>query len=105
MTALTAERPAMVEAKRSIQGIAERLREERQALVSEMGAFLDGDWTGRAAVAFRAAFEEWSVGAADLLAGLEHTGALIGATLTLFGESDADVDRDLDRLVQRLGLV
>lgn len=105
MTALRAERAAMVEATSSIQDIADGLREEQQALVTQMGAFLDGDWTGRAAVAFRAAFEEWSEGAAALVAGLDDTGALIGATLRLFEERDADVDRDLDRLVQRLGLV
>lgn len=102
---LAAEYPAMKTAQAEIGALASSLTEEHDRLDRDLAAFLEGDWVGPAADAFRTHFDEWTEGAGSLLAGLDDMASLIGATMRLYEQKDSDVDRDLDRYVQRLGLI
>ncbi|MBO0843761.1 MAG: WXG100 family type VII secretion target [Nocardioides sp.] len=102
---LAADYPAMKTARAEIGAIASSLTEEHQRLSRDMAEFLDGDWTGPAADAFRSHFGEWTEGAGALLTGLGNMASLIEATMELFDQRDGTINQDLDRYVERLGLI
>ena len=102
---LAVDYPAMQAARDELATISESLRTEHKRLSDDMAALLDGDWAGRAADSFRTHFEEWARAADTVLVGLGNEAALIDETMRLVSAHDAHVVGDLDRLVQRLGLV
>lgn len=102
---LTADLPTLKKASGEIGDIADSLTKEQQVLHRDMATFLDADWTGPAADAFRKHYHEWAESAAGLLTALGNEAALISGTMELIREKDTHITSDIDRLVQRLGLV
>lgn len=102
---LRADLPTLQRAGGEIGDIADALAGEQHRLDQEMAGFLDGDWRGPAADAFRRHYDEWARGAAGVLAALGDEAALIAGTVRLIGEQDRRITGDIDRLVERLGLV
>lgn len=102
---LTADLPTLKKASTEIGDIASSLTREQQTLHRDMASFLDADWTGPAADAFRKHYHEWADAAAGVLTALGHEAALIDGTMQLIHEQDTHITGDIDRLVDRLGLV
>jgi WXG100 family type VII secretion target len=105
LTDLAVDYPAMQAARDELAAISQSLRDEHTKLAADMAAFLDGDWAGRAADSFRTHFDEWAHAADTVLVGLGNEAALIDETMRLIRAHDEHIVGDLDRLVQRLGLV
>lgn len=102
---LRADLPTLRRAGGAIGEVADSLSQEQRRLHRDMAGFLDGDWRGPAADAFRRHYDDWARGAAGVLAALGDEAALIAVTVGLIGEQDRRITGDIDRLVQRLGLV
>lgn len=102
---LRADLPTLKRASDEIGDIAASLTKEQRVLHRDMAEFLDADWTGAAADAFRKHYHEWAEAAAGLLTALGNEAVLISGTRELIHEQDTNITRDIDRLVQRLGLI
>lgn len=102
---LTADLPTLRSASGEIADIADSLTKEQGVLDRDMATFLDSDWTGAAADAFRKHYGEWATAAASLLTTLGDEAALIDGTMQLIHEQDTTISSDIDGLVQRLGMV
>ncbi|NYD43150.1 WXG100 family type VII secretion target [Nocardioides panaciterrulae] len=67
---IEASHPAFRAALGDLAAAADRLGGCRDRMAGEVGALLDGGWSGVAAEAFASGWEEWRAGAGEVLAGL-----------------------------------
>ena len=103
MVDLAAQYAAMDHAIKAVADTGQVLTDEQKQLTASMHSMLDGEWTGAAAEAFRAAFEDWSAGAAGVLEGLHSMSLLIDQAKGLLMATDDHVGSSMTGLSSRLG--
>ena len=103
MVDLAAQYAAMDRAIRAVADTGQVLTDEQKQLTTSMQSMLDGEWTGAAAEAFRAAFDDWSTGAAGVLEGLHSMSLLIEQAKRLLVATDDQVSSSVNGLSTRLG--
>jgi WXG100 family type VII secretion target len=93
---------AMLTAKSDVREASERLADDRLAADRRVTAFLGSGWTGVAAEAFAAAWEDWNLAADQVKAGLDAMAELLEAAHQDFIRSDDASQEALDRISQRI---
>lgn len=81
---------------------ADDFHDARQRVEREVGALLDGGWTGVAADAFTDGWLDWKEAADDVLDGLVAMGQLLDAVHADLSDRDIGSQATLDRLAQRI---
>lgn len=89
-------------AQAQARDIAAELRSGQHQLAAVVSDLLGGAWSGTAASAFAAGWDEWLAGAGEVLDGLARTAVLLGATNTNYREGDELSARIINRLEGRL---
>ena len=100
---LNVEHPAFRAAVADVDAAADRLRTDRDRVARQVGALLDGGWSGPAATAYAEAWSDWCDGAERVLDGLVTMGRLLHAVHLDLTERDRGAQSGLDRLTARLG--
>jgi WXG100 family type VII secretion target len=83
---------------------ADALGDSRDRIDREVGALLDGDWTGLAADAFADAWQEWQTGARRVAEALAVMGGLLDAVQRDLWARDTDAQARLDAVHGRLSV-
>ena len=81
---------------------ADAFHEARQRVGREVGALLDGGWSGLAAGSFADGWADWQAAAGDVLDGLLAMGHLLDAVHADLAARDADSQATLDRVALRI---
>jgi len=100
---IAASHPAFRTALADLDRGVERLADCRDGLARDVGDLLDGGWTGLAADAFAAGWEQWCAGAREVLAGLATMRQLVGDVHEDLSERDASSAAALAEVTARLG--
>jgi WXG100 family type VII secretion target len=87
---------------RDVRAAATELQRVRDRAARQVGAFLQGGWTGLAADAFADAWSDWRLAADDVLTELVTIGDLLDATLNDLSGCDLDARAALDPVGERL---
>lgn len=107
MTTVQLIHEAFTQAKTDVREGAGRLKQRRDAIDMRMTGFLGSGWTGVACESFVEAWEDWKLGADDVLEGLVGMGQLLEAVHQDFTQQDTESQQRLDqisaRIIERLG--
>jgi WXG100 family type VII secretion target len=82
---------------------AERLAADRDRAAHDVDSLLRAGWSGRAAEAFAAAWDDWLAGAREVLDSLEAITGAMAATQADLQCTDTEVAAATRRLWERLG--
>lgn len=93
---------ALTTAVADLRAGADAFHDARQRASSEVGALLDGDWTGVAADSFNDGWADWKAAAGDVLDGLVAMGRLLDAVHADLTQRDDDSQVALDRVAQQI---
>jgi WXG100 family type VII secretion target len=77
--------------------VSDEVRTEMAVLRREMDALLGGGWQGSAANGFAQGWEQWLVGATEVLDGLDQMGRLLGDAGLSYQGSDTGSAEDVGR--------
>ena len=99
---IQASHPAFRTALTDLDRGVDRLTDRRDAISRDVATLLDGGWTGIAADAFDAGWEEWRAGADELLAGLATMRQLVAKVHEDLTERDAHSAAGLSTMTGRL---
>lgn len=97
------EQPALPAARAETDRVHAALEGALGDVSQQVGALLDGGWTGPAASSYRTAFDQWRAGAEEVLRALTTMSQLLGATADDYASSDARSTDQMQRLQGRLG--
>lgn len=98
---------AFARGRADVLAAAERLADDRDRVDRRVSGFLGSGWTGAAADAFDAAWQDWLTAATEVRRGLDAMGELLDVVQRDFVGRDTRSQAALDsisaRLVARLG--
>lgn len=75
--------------------ISDDVRANVQALQAQMDSLLTSGWQGKASEGFALGWEQWRIGAGDVLDGLQAMGELLGATGRTYDFAEQDATQGL----------
>ena len=99
---ITLDHTAFRAAVADVRAAADRLRDDRDRVAREVDGLLDGGWSGAAATAYAAGWDDWRQAAARVLAGLDTMGRLLEAAHADLARSDVSSSDSVARLTARL---
>lgn len=82
--------------------LSEEVRAELKAVGSEVDGLLSGGWRGGAAEGFAQGWEDWQVGAHEVLEALATMGRLLGTSGGHYDASDSGVKGAVEQVGVRL---
>jgi WXG100 family type VII secretion target len=100
---ITLDHTAFRAAVADVHTAADRLRDDRDRVAREVDGLLDGGWSGAAASAYAAGWDDWKQAAERVLAGLDTMGRLLEAAHADLARSDESSGGSLAHLTARLG--
>jgi WXG100 family type VII secretion target len=100
---ITLDHTAFRAAVADVHAAADRLRDDRDRVAQEVDGLLDGGWSGAAATAYAAGWDDWKRAAARVLAGLDTMGRLLETAHLDLTRSDESSGGSLAHLTARLG--
>lgn len=81
-----------------VSGVASEVRTGLSSLASDVEELLGGGWTGAAATAFAAGWQDWRTGSDDVLDALGRMAQLLAITARTYDGTDAVSSIDFDQL-------
>lgn len=88
MSDLSVELDQLISAEHFSQSVADQARSELQSLANEVDQVLGSAWKGASARAFSESWQDLLPGAEQVIAALEETARLFGATAQRYAEQE-----------------
>lgn len=81
----------------TLADLSREIHDKMQVLKDEVDGLLSGGWTGSAATGFTQGWEQWHIGAVEVLDALKSMGHLLGQTGRDYGLTDDTSAESLQR--------